>query len=85
MHIFYYQNKKLVIDYRRLTLLAENMIAYPDKHNEISDCVYSDLIKDTELQAMNKFLKEIKSNVFLTRNRYHNKLYFRHRKISITE
>lgn len=71
---------KEMIDYNQLQHLAECAIAYPGKHNAISDVVYPDLVSDTAMKDMNKFLKDLGSIVFVTRNRYHNRLYFRHRK-----
>lgn len=73
-------SNSITIDYEQLQQLAENAIAHPGKHNSISDVVYPSLVSDDAMLAMNKFLKEIGSVVFVTRNRYHNRLYFRHRK-----
>lgn len=71
---------KEIIDYSLLQQLAECAITYPGKNNAISDVVYPNLISDAAMKDMNKFLKDIGSVVFVTRNRYHNRLYFRHRK-----
>lgn len=69
------------IDYYQLQQLAECAIAYPGKRNAISDVVYPELVSNDAMLAMNKFLLGIGSQVYVTRNAYHNKLYFRHRKV----
>lgn len=80
-NLYSYKNNNLVIDFAKLQLLAENKLAYPDKRNELSDITFDSLVPDDVMVAMNKFLLSIGSQVYVTRNAYHNKLYFRHRKV----